>query len=219
MDIETWLAERRLGVTGSDISVLMGVNPFKKTDDLILDKLGIGRKFEGNAATRAGQILEPIVAKCWAERNNKEITQGVFMKHSDHERFIGTPDFIGDNFGLEIKTGVEKGYMKGCPLYYEYQARWYMMLKDMPEWHLTACIVPKNRDEIGLENGEEYLTEWVKNQPHREFLFVRNLELEDQMKAKAQEFLERMDSLRQPRQGLDWLEASGRFSGGSVPRS
>ena len=113
MDIETWLAERRLGVTGSDISVLMGVNPFKKTDDLILDKLGIGRKFEGNAATRAGQVLEPIVAKCWAERNNKEITQGVFTKHPDHERFIGTPDFLGKDFGLEIKTGVEKGYTKG----------------------------------------------------------------------------------------------------------
>ena len=208
MDKETWLAERRLGVSGSDISVLMGANPYKNVDDLILDKLGRSAPFLGNEYTRAGLILEPFVANGWAQRTNVEIEQGVFTKSNVNDRYIGTPDFIGKDFGLEIKTGSERVYSKGCPKYYELQSRWYMMLMEKPVWHLVACIVPKNRGLIGLDKGDKHLTDWVALQPHREFLFVRNLDIEAQMMAKADWFLEKMDRLRSPEREPDWLRSS-----------
>lgn len=219
MDIETWLAERRLGVSGTDIGILMGVNPYKTVDELILDKLGVGKKFEGNLATQVGLKLEPIVAKLWAERNKKEIVQGEFSRHKDNERFIGTPDFIALPGGLEIKTGGEKMYSKGCPIYYEMQSRWYMLIKDLPYWDLVACIVPKDRKEVPLHMDDDYLTEWVKNRPHREFRFERNPEIEARMIHLASEFLGRMDALRQPRQVSDWLRSSSKFVDESAPPS
>ena len=42
MTHEEWLAARRLGVSGTDIGVLLGVNSYKSVDDLLLDKLGVG---------------------------------------------------------------------------------------------------------------------------------------------------------------------------------
>ena len=208
MDKETWLAERRLGVSGSDVGVLMGVNPFKSVDDLVLDKLGIGKPFNGNEFTRAGLILEPFVADGWSSRTGMKIEQGVFMRSVANDRYIGTPDFIGDGFGLEIKTGSERVYSKGCPKYYEFQSRWYMMLTEKPVWHLVACMVPKDRSLIGLDKGEEYLREWVALQPHREFLFERNLDIEAQMMEKAENFLARMDALKKPTAIPGWLLTS-----------
>lgn len=209
MELQAWLDARKLGVTGTDIGVLMGVNPYKNVDQLILDKLGVGKPFIGNNATKAGVILEPIVAAEWAKRNGQVITQGVFKIHPEYPRYVGTPDFLCEVGGVEIKTGAEKMYAKGCPPYYEMQSRWYMFLEDRPYWDLVACIVPKDRSIIlDHQNDPEFLLEFVRNCPHREFRFDRDHQVESQMKHLADQFLAKMDALRQPRQVPDWLRPS-----------
>jgi len=206
MNHAEWLEARRQGVTGTDISILLGVNPYKSVDDLIMDKLGVGKPFTGNAATRAGQRLEPFVANHWAKRNQKIIVNGSFTRSSLDDRLVGTPDFlVGDGTGLEIKTGVEKTYKDGCPPYYEAQCRWYMMIADRPSWTLCACIVPKERALIPLD---EILDQWVPRQPHRHYQFQRDQAWEARAQGAALSFLERLASLRaaQPR-GRDWLQS------------
>ena len=206
MNHAEWLEARRQGVSGTDISVLLGVNPYKSVDDLIMDKLGVGKPFTGNSATRAGQRLEPFVANHWAKRNQKIIVNGSFTKSRIDERFVGTPDFlVGDGAGLEIKTGAEKTYKDGCPPIYETQCRWYMMVSERPSWSMCACIVPKDR---GLIPRDDLLDQWVPRQPHRHYQFQRDHAWEERARQAALSFLERLASLRaaQPR-GRDWLQA------------
>lgn len=212
MNHDEWLAKRRLGVSGTDISVLLGVNPYKTEDDLILDKLGLGKPFTGNAATRAGVRLEGHVANTWAKREQTIIINGEFTVSPHNPRFIGTLDFVTGKGGvLEIKTGGEKSYAKGHPPLYEAQCRWYMMLTERPFADLVACIVPKDRSEI--PESDEFIFEWVSQRPHREYRFERDPDWEDRAQHLATQFLLRLDSLkeRQPELGpttLDSLRAS-----------
>ena len=80
---QAWLESRKLGVSGSDIACIMGANPYKSEDALLLDKLGVGKPFTGNAATRAGQRLEPMVADWYAKRNEKILINGSFTKSAE----------------------------------------------------------------------------------------------------------------------------------------
>ena len=207
MNREEWLAARRLGVSGTDVAILMGLNPYKAEDDLLLEKLGVGKRFEGNAATRAGQRLEPFVASLWARENQKILINGSFTVSEENPQFIGTPDFLlGDGSVLEIKTGVETGYRKGLPPLYRCQLAWYLMVTDRPFGTLVACLVEKDRGLI--PEKDEELWDYVNSRPHREYRVERDLEFESQMKEQALRFLGRIADLRESRlgqmkQGLD----------------
>ena len=55
-----WYEIRETSIGGSEIACVLGVNPFKTMDSLLLDKLGVGQKFTGNIATRWGTLFENI---------------------------------------------------------------------------------------------------------------------------------------------------------------
>jgi putative phage-type endonuclease len=196
---QTWLESRKLGVSGSDIACIMGSNPYKSEDALLLDKLGVGKPFTGNAATRAGQRLEPMVADWYAKRNEQIIINGAFTKSTEDPRFIGTPDFLTAFGGIDTKTGAQHTYRAGCPKYYELQVRWYNMLCGGDHWDIVVCIVPKDRSEIPLLESDEFLYQWVQNRPVREFPFYRDLRIEKDMKEAALRFLDRLEALRSKR--------------------
>ena len=200
MTHEEWLEARRQGVSGSDIAVIMGANPYKSEVQLLMDKLGVGKPFTGNAATRAGQRLEPLVANWWAKRNQQIITNGAFTVSQEDPRFIGTPDFLTVFGGIDTKTGGQHVYKSGCPKYYEYQARWYNMIHGGDRWDIVTCIVPKNREEIPLKEDDEFLYQWVQHRPLLEFPFLRDRQIEQDMKDAAWQFLERLDHLKRQRQ-------------------
>ena len=205
MNHADWLAARRLGVSGSDISVLLNVNPYKKEDDLILDKLGVGKPFVGNAATRVGLKLERFVADAWAGREKQILIGGSFTvreENGEKTRFIGTPDFLFPNGILEIKTGAENTYKNGCPPLYEAQARWYMYLADKDLANLVACIVPKDRSLVPMHETDENLLDYVKGCPHREYQILRDRDWEERAKSVALKFLARLDALKEPRRDL-----------------
>ncbi len=54
--------DRNKYIGGSDIPVIMGISPFKKRFDLLLEKVGIQEnEFEGNIYTEYGNVLEPKI--------------------------------------------------------------------------------------------------------------------------------------------------------------
>lgn len=54
--------DRNLYIGGSDIPIIMGISPFKKRFDLLLEKAGLQENdFEGNQYTEYGNILEPKI--------------------------------------------------------------------------------------------------------------------------------------------------------------
>lgn len=191
MTEQEWLDARRKGVSGTDLAAIMGFNPYKSESDVLMEKLGMGKPFVGNAATRAGQKLEPIVADLYSSRNQRILINGQFLRHEKNDRHLGTPDFLHPFGGLEVKTGAAKTFKGGCPKTYELQCRWYMYLTNRDEWDLYALIVPKNRSEIA-----EYSFEWASYQPVLEFRFQRDLAFERHMLETADRFLEKWDRVK-----------------------
>ena len=57
-----WYEIRESSIGGSEIACVLGMNPFKTMDSLLLDKLGVGQKFTGNIATRWGTLFEHVTA-------------------------------------------------------------------------------------------------------------------------------------------------------------
>ena len=54
--------DRNRYIGGSDIPIILGISPFKKRFDLLLEKAGLQEnEFEGNAYTEYGNVLEPKI--------------------------------------------------------------------------------------------------------------------------------------------------------------
>lgn len=195
---DEWLAKRQQGITGTDVSVLLGWNPWKREDELLASKLGMGTPFTGNAATRTGVLLESHVANLWARDKQKILTSGQFTVSEENHLFIGTPDFLFPDGILEIKTGAESSYKRGLPKYYRAQVQWYMMITGRHEAELSALIVPKDRTECPQEGDDpDYIWEWCLNRPRRDFEVLEDLDLQSRMKELAVRFWERLQSIRE----------------------
>lgn len=55
---EGWFQQRKNKLTSSDAATALGINPYKKPTQLLLEKCGAGRTFEGNESTLHGQKYE-----------------------------------------------------------------------------------------------------------------------------------------------------------------
>jgi len=55
---EMWFQQRKNKLTSSDAATALGINPYKKPTQLLLEKCGAGRSFEGNESTIHGQKYE-----------------------------------------------------------------------------------------------------------------------------------------------------------------
>ncbi len=54
----SWLEQRKGKLTSSDIATALGINPFKKAVELLLEKCGAGKTFTGNESTEHGHKYE-----------------------------------------------------------------------------------------------------------------------------------------------------------------
>src|SRR4051812_24779541 len=101
------LKMRLSGIGGSEIAVVVGISPYAGFIDVWAVKVE-GRVFEGNAATRRGQILEPAVAAWYAEETGAQLREVGTIRHPTREIALATPDRIATLAGserlVEIKT-------------------------------------------------------------------------------------------------------------------
>ena len=80
-DREQWLAERRQRIGATDVSAIMGVNPYSTAYDVWLDKTGKLEPWDGNDATSIGNILEPSILdeaeRRWGELNRQVVVKDI----------------------------------------------------------------------------------------------------------------------------------------------
>lgn len=124
-DREAWLAERRTGITATEIRDLY----LGKTTIAKLVNLKLGRAvddFAGNGYTRWGKEREPVIA-AEVERRYTIAPESRVFHAKDEPRFLASPDGVGRDFdgrlilseiktaGKDIGTGTdlfaEKGYL------------------------------------------------------------------------------------------------------------
>ena len=109
--MDRFLAERRSGLGGSDMPVIMGVSPFGRTPlDVWREKMGYGESVVDTASMQRGRRLEPVAAEEFVKATGANIVTGVTIyRHPERPYLIGHVDgLIEDADGwsgiLEIKV-------------------------------------------------------------------------------------------------------------------
>lgn len=157
-DYEGWKAARRLGVGGSEVGAIMGVNSYATPRTVYLRKTGqYDEDFDDAAKERMewGHLLEPIVAfKYTQQSGNRVVESPATLVHKDHPWAIANVDrFIVDEHGvpfgiLECKCTDARNasdWLEGePPVSYLYQLQWYMWITGM-KFGALACLIGGNR--------------------------------------------------------------------------
>ena len=104
-----WLSARDSLFGASDAAAALGLSPYKSPFELYCEKKGLVAKFTGNAATRLGQRMEPVVLAEYETITGRELHRPVPLLISKEFPFIGaTPDSLMDGDGgiqpVEAKT-------------------------------------------------------------------------------------------------------------------
>lgn len=99
-----WLEERKSRLGATDVSAVLGINPYRTAYEVWLDKRGQLEAWEGNDATYLGSLLEPAILD-EAERRWGEIERNVVSKH-DKAPIAATLDgwLVEAEEVVEIKT-------------------------------------------------------------------------------------------------------------------
>ncbi|MEV4604824.1 lambda-exonuclease family protein [Amycolatopsis sp. NPDC049253] len=105
IDRETWLAERRKGIGGSDTPVLFGESKYQSVYGLWLDKTGQLVDEDASYAMMRGNWLEPHLADWFAEQTGLAVARAGLLASLDRDHLRTTPDrLVADGGVLEIKT-------------------------------------------------------------------------------------------------------------------
>lgn len=100
-----FIERRRSGIGGSDVGVIMGVNPWKTPYQLWLDKTGQETVQKENAYQHFGLMLEQVIADEFAERNQVKVQRRNNMFHKEGTPLIANIDrYIVGGGILECKT-------------------------------------------------------------------------------------------------------------------
>lgn len=144
---EEWLDLRKQSIGGSEVSAIVGLNPYASAYSLWAERTGRTPAFEGNLRTRIGEALEDTVARLFEETSGIKVQRTNFIWYnSDFPHMHASPDrlSVSGKIGLEIKTtsAYNSGKFRGeeFPAQYYAQAVQYMGILEYPEWYIAVLI-------------------------------------------------------------------------------
>lgn len=144
---EQWLAMRHGKVTGTAITAIAGVNPYKSALQLWAEWTGkVKDEFSGNEYTDLGTALEPYVGSLYAKRTGRQVRHAdALYRHSDLEWAMATPDFfVDDGELLEVKTGtvrqLEHWIDDNTPDHHAVQLQWQLGVLGIEKGHIGALL-------------------------------------------------------------------------------
>lgn len=147
-----WLEARRKGMGGTDTVILMGAGQYDdETPYFVWLKKTEGHDIPDNPAMARGRALEPIVLDLYEPEDGQRIEDTGLWQHAEHDVILGSPDALVVDAngtpvgGVEAKTTLDRTArqwdLDTCPPRYEWQARHYMAVVDVPWWDVIALVV------------------------------------------------------------------------------
>ena len=88
MSYEDWLEHRKLGIGGSDASVVCGINKYKSPVELWMDKTGQIPPQEAGEAAYWGTQLEAIIRDEFTKRTGIEVSKPTVILQSEEHPFM-----------------------------------------------------------------------------------------------------------------------------------
>lgn len=179
MTREEWLEARRRGIGGSDVSAIMGLNPYRSALSIYMDKVGAVPVDASEMSEQAywGTVLEEPIARRFAElhpeltvRRNNNI-----LINSDYPFAIANIDREirdgNETYGLEIKTvGIRSAKFwedNDVPLAYVLQVSHYMLVTGWQKFIIAALVGGQKYIERTVERDEDIIQTLVARE--REF--------------------------------------------------
>jgi len=172
---QSWLEQRRKGLGGSDAAAVVGLNPYKSSVHVYLDKIGELPPIEDNERMRIGRDLEDYVARRFMEATGMKVRRrNAILQHPEYDFMLANVDrlIVGKNEGLECKTTnsyAKKDWEEDIPVHYEIQCHHYMAVTGYDAWWIAVLIGNEKvvykrieRDETVIEdliNAEKYFWE------------------------------------------------------------
>lgn len=144
---DEWLAARRQGIGSSDASTVLGLNPWKGSFQLWLEKTGRIEPEPTNLRMRVGHALEDEIAREFEARLPDE---GLLSDPGDFTLFSGdepwmlaTPDRLAPGALVELKTAgpfMKDQWEPEPPLYYLAQVQHQLMVTGLPKGYIAVLF-------------------------------------------------------------------------------
>lgn len=135
---EDWVKSRSLGIGGSEIASILGLDPYRSPYSVWMDKTSGQSKSVENAYTRSGQKLEKVVVEYFVEetgfaiepQNDQDFHH---ICHKEYDYMRGSRDRVyvkpnGERCILECKTTQSNVDKNDLPMTWFCQLQWYMGL-------------------------------------------------------------------------------------------
>ncbi|WP_439675978.1 YqaJ viral recombinase family protein [Embleya sp. MST-111070] len=155
LDREQWLDARRVGVGGSDVAAVLGMDRYRGPLHVYLDKVGempdLPRSAELDEAAFWGHAHEPTIARVFTERTGLRVVEGPGMvAHVDRgwmlanvDRFVFEQGDAVPSSLLEIKTRSAyqlDEWLDGVPDGPALQTLWYLAVTGYRHAHVAALL-------------------------------------------------------------------------------
>lgn len=146
MSKEEWLKHRQAGIGGSDASCIAGLNPWKSSIQLYMDKKEENPKEIKSLRMELGNRLEGLVAELFTEETGLKVrnVNGI-LKNNNYPFALANIDraIVGEKAFLECKTTNSyalKEWQEGVPAHYEIQCLHYMAITGATHCYIAALI-------------------------------------------------------------------------------
>lgn len=149
MSRQEWLKYRTLGIGGSDVSIIAGINPFKSAHQLWLEKTGQTEPEQTDSEyAHFGTLLEPIIRREFMERTGLKVRQKHMLLQSGEYPFMladldGVIYEDGKMCVFEAKTATQykaETWKEEVPAGYILQVQHYMAVTGAEKTYIAALV-------------------------------------------------------------------------------
>lgn len=164
-DRHRWLATRRAGLGGSEVSTLVGLTRYESPYELWLDKTGQVPLVDEmpSEAAEMGTLLEPVVRARFASVHGLTVDLAGTYRSVQWPWMLANPDGLcSDGAGYEGKTcnqWVGHEWRDGQTAdHAELQAQWGMAVTGLPAWHVAVLIGGQHNEYRLIERDDELIS-------------------------------------------------------------
>ncbi len=145
---QAWLVARRELITSTDLSVLLGINPWRCEADLADEKL-TGKRGETNLRMKMGTALEDVIAEEYTAKTGRKVQRVRDLVVHPRIPWAGaSPDrrVIGERRAVELKwSGSKARFADGIPQDVQSQVAWTLGVLG---WDVADVAVLLGGDEV-----------------------------------------------------------------------
>lgn len=135
---EQWLAERRTYLGATDISAILGLNPYDSPREVWLRKMGLVAEKEATLPMELGTFLEPFIAAQYTKRTGIKSTKAKTVRHPKFPFLACNPD---RNIKLKHDGHTYKGLLELKSVGHWASANFGQDGSDqVPEHYLIQCL-------------------------------------------------------------------------------